>query len=49
VVFGAPTPAQGYKKRSIFGRVLVDEDPEDVDTSEVVLYDAGEVVDHDTD
>jgi len=55
VVFGASNsnstsaPAQGSNKRSLFGRLLVDEDPNDVNTSEVVPYEAEETLDHDTD
>jgi hypothetical protein len=45
VVIGAPSG----KKRSLFGRIAVDEDPEDVDAAEVESFDgethSGEVED----
>jgi len=44
VVFGAP----GSNKRSLFGRLAVEEDPEDVDTDEVESFDAEETLDHHT-
>jgi len=45
VVFKAP----GGEKRSLFGRLAVDEDPEDVDTDEVESFDTEETLDHHTD
>lgn len=51
VVFGAATPAaaQGSNKRSLFGRLLIDEDPNVVDLNVVDKSEAEEAIDHDTD
>lgn len=50
MVFGAATPAptQGGNKRSLFGRLLIDEDLNVVDPN-VDTSDAEEALDHDTD
>lgn len=41
--------AAGGNKRSLFGRLAVEEDPEDVDTDEVEEFDAEETLEHHTD
>lgn len=45
MVFKAP----GGKKRSLFGRLAVEEDPEDIDTDEVEPFDAEETLNYHTD